>query len=73
MCGLFASDAVRDAAAEWDAGNHEKARYILCLARETLSMARICQLLGIERTRQIYGLVIVINRGKSVRFIEYAS
>jgi hypothetical protein len=32
-------------------------------------MARICQILGIDRTRAIYGLVIDIRRGKSVTFI----
>jgi hypothetical protein len=70
MCGFSACDTVRDAAAEWDAGNTAEAIHLLRVARESLSMARICQLLGVERTRAIYGLVISIKRGKSVTFIK---
>jgi len=69
MCSYSAADAVRDAAVAWDAGNRDEARYLLLVARDSLSMARICQILGIDRTRAIYGLVIDIRRGKSVTFI----
>lgn len=70
MCQMNPSDTVREAIFEWENGNIEIAIYLLKIARESLSMARICQLLGVELTMAIYGLVIEISNGKSVKFVE---